>query len=299
MSQTEPEKLVVGISSRALFNLQESNDIFVKQGVEAYSQHQIAHENETLQPGVAFPLVKKLLAQNSSGSLRPAVEVVLLSRNNADIGVRIFASIQQHGLKITRAAFTTGESPHRYAQSFGVHLFLSAYSEDVRKALEEGVAAATIVDSEAGDSDSNQLRIAFDGDAVLFSDEPERVYRNEGIEAFHSSEQILARVPLRGGPFEKFFRALVRIQQRSPEKGAGIRTALITARSAPAHERVIRTFRDWGVRIDEALFVGSQEKGEFVKAFGADIFFDDQRRHVESASEHVPSAHVPAGIANE
>ena len=292
-------KLVVAISSRALFDLDESHAVFEQEGLEAYCRYQIEHEESLLDPGVAFPLVHKLLALNDPDPSNPRVEVILLSRNSADTGLRVFNSIKAHQLRITRAAFTEGAGPYRYAQAFGAQLFLSAAAEDVKKALEAGLAAATIIPSERGSNPSPQLRIAFDGDAVLFSDEAERVFKSSGLAAFQASEQAAARDPLSGGPFKPFLAALHAIQAGFPQAGSPIRTALITARSAPAHERVIRTLRAWNIRIDEALFLGGLDKGSFLQAFGADIFFDDQHSHCDSARRHVATGHVPHGVANE
>ena len=293
-------RLIVAISSRALFDLSESHAVYERDGVEAYQRHQVAHENELLQPGVAFELTRKLLRLNEGGGEH--VEVVLLSRNSADTGLRVFNAITHYRLGITRAVFTGGTDTSRYVPALGSHLFLSADPEDVRHALESGHAAATIVpqvgERTAGGADHDELRIAFDGDAVLFSDEAERVYQAAGLDAFSQSEQQAAGTPLGGGPFKNFLAALHRIQTEFPRDRQPIRTALVTARSAPAHERVIRTLRDWGIRIDEALFLGGLDKAEFLRAFGADIFFDDQRRHVESASRVVTAGHVPHGITN-
>lgn len=297
------EKLVVAVSSRALFDLDESHAIFENDGVDAYCHHQVEHEDVPLNPGVAFGLVKKLLALNERDPANPRVEVILLSRNSADTGLRIFNSIQHHQLEIGRAAFTRGASTHPYISAFGTHLFLSADPDDVRKALEAGFAAATILSSASTQSldatNSAQLRIAFDGDAVLFSDESERIYKQNGLNAFESNEVMAAKQPLPGGPFKNFLSMLHQIQLEYPADTSPIRTALITARAAPAHERVIRTLRAWNIRIDEALFLGGKDKGVFLNAFGADIFFDDQQKHCESARQHVATGHVPHGVANE
>jgi len=293
---TLADKLVVAISSRALFDLSASHRIFVDQGVDAYQRYQIEHEDEVLAPGPAFALAKKLLRLNRPD--KQYVEVLLLSRNSADTGLRVFNSIKHYGLDITRAAFTKGEPTSRYVPAFGSHLFLSADTEDVKRALDEGYAAATIFPT-VFRNETDELRIAFDGDAVLFSDEAERVYQEEGLAAFSKSESEAALRPLMGGPFKDFLAGLHRIQADFPEDASPIRTALVTARSAPAHERVIRTLRAWNIRIDEALFLGGLEKGEFLRAFGADIYFDDQRTHVESAAKHVATGHVPHGVTNE
>lgn len=282
-------KLVVAISSRALFDLSKSNRVYEQEGIERYAEYQIAHESDVLEPGYAFPLVKKFLNLNQYGDL---VEVILLSRNSADTGLRIFNSIEHYDLSITRAAFTSGESPYQYVQAFGSDLFLSANAEDVKNALNAGCAAATII-SKGGNQNENQLRIAFDGDAVLFSNESERIYQESGIEAFTQNEKQSAKQPLSAGPFKGFLLALQNLQQHFPQESCPIHTALVTARQAPAHERVIRSLRQWNIRIDEALFLGGLSKGEFLKAFHADIFFDDQMLHCVSAGEHVSAAHVP------
>ena len=304
--QVAATPLVVAITARALFHLEDSHGLFEAEGVEAYADHQRQREDDVLEPGIAFPLVRKLLALNAIASEHaPDVEVILLSRNSSDSGLRIFNSIQQHGLDIRRATFTSGAPVWPYIKPFGAQLFLSANPESVRRALEAGVAAATILPAKSQVSDTTQsgdgqLRIAFDGDAVIFSDESERVSREHGVEAFGQHERERAREPLSGGPFRGFLSALHELQAAFPVGDAApIRTALVTARSAPAHERVIRTLRDWGVRLDEALFLGGREKGPFLEAFGADIFFDDSPHNIDSARRHVAAGHVPHGVAND
>lgn len=292
------DRLVVAISSRALFDLSDAHDLYEREGLEAYRAFQIAHENDVLAPGVAFPLVRKLLALNDPAAASPRVEVVLLSRNSGDTGLRIFNSIQHHGLAIARAAFTSGEPTSQYIAPFRVDLLLSANAENVARALKAGVAAATLLPSQSLGTHPQQLRIAFDGDAVVFGDESERVSQEQGIDAFHRNESERWNEPLSGGPFRGFLAALHRLQAAFPAENSPIRTALVTARSAPAHKRVILTLRAWGVRIDEALFLGGRDKGPFLEAFGADIFFDDSRVNVESARRHVATGHVPHGISN-
>jgi len=303
--------LVIAISSRALFDLRDSHAVFETDGLDAYSKYQIAREAEPLTPGVAFPMVEKFLRLNDAGASQK-VEIVLLSRNSADTGLRIFKSIEHNGLDITRAAFTGGQSPYQHVKSFGAHLFLSADPADVRRALESGVAAATVLPPTDAAADpaaatvvgsshpDAPLKIAFDGDAVLFSDEAEIVFRARGKEAFNAAEKEKARAGriLPGGPFKNLLAALHAIQRDYPADASPIRTALITARSAPAHERVIKTLRAWDIRIDESYFLGGMQKGEFLRAFGADIFFDDHIAHCESARAHVPTGHVPHGITN-
>lgn len=298
MPYEHDNKLVIAISSRALFNLDDSHEVYKSEGLQAYSEYQVAREEQPLEPGEAFPLVHKLLRLNDRLDEDSRVEVVLLSRNSADTGLRVFNSIQHYELDISRAAFCGGQSPWRYINAFGCKLFLSNEAEDVRYALDCGVAAATLVSSKGGDTGDEQLRFAFDGDAVLFSDEAERVYKSKGLEAFTASEIASAREPLQGGPFKPFLSALHRLQQAFPPTEAPIRTALVTARSAPAHERVIRTLRDWNIRIDESIFLGGLNKTEFLKAYQADVFFDDQQTHCASASPHIATGHVPHGVAN-
>ncbi len=295
--QQAGEKLIVAISSRALFDLSESHEVYEKQGVEAYRQYQIEREDQPLAPGDAFNLVKKLLHINMLLG-REQVEVILLSRNTADTGLRIFNSIEHHQLAISKAAFCGGSSPYRYISAFNSHLFLSTDGGDVRQALEDGIAAATIMPSGIANTEDFKLRFAFDGDAVLFSDEAERIYKSQGLEAFTASERKSARDPLSGGPFKPFLAALQQLQREFDVDDCPIRTCLVTARAAPAHERVVRTLRAWDIKIDESLFLGGADKGAFLRAYNADVFFDDQEGHCESTREHVATGHVPHGVAN-
>jgi 5'-nucleotidase len=293
-------KLVVAISSRALFNLDESHRVYESEGLNAYQKYQIDHENEILEPGEAFGIVERLLQLNDY--LDDArVEVILLSRNSADTGLRVFNSIEHYGLSISRAAFSGGESPYRYVSAFGCHLFLSTNAEDVRRALDNGVAAATLLprSKKSQSLSKRELRFAFDGDAVIFSDEAEQVFKRDGLEAFTASEVAAANTPLSGGPFKNFLAALNALQCELSDDDPPIRIALVTARSAPTHKRVIQTLRNWNIRIDESLFLGGLDKGEFLAAYGADVFFDDQPGDCASASEHVSTGHVPHGIANK
>ena len=292
--------LVVAITARALFHMEDSHALFEREGIQAFADFQRQREDDVLPPGIAFPLVRKLLALNQGATVdAPRVEVILLSRNSSDTGLRVFNSIQHHGLDIRRATFTAGAPVWPYIKPFGAQLFLSANPESVRAALAAGVAAATILPERASEPRQRQLRIAFDGDAVIFGDESERVSREQGLEAFGRHERALAHEPLSGGPFRGFLAALHGLQAAFPVgEDSPIRTALVTARSAPAHERVIRTLREWNVRLDEALFLGGRDKGPFLEAFGADIFFDDSPHNIDSARRHVAAGHVPHGVAN-
>jgi 5'-nucleotidase len=292
------QPLTVAISSRALFDLVESNAVYEQDGLEAYRLYQIAHEDDVLAPGEAFNFVTKLLNINKLLN-KHRVEIILLSRNSADTGLRIFNSIKAYDLEITRAAFCGGESPYRYIRAFRCSLFLSTHPDDVAHALEHGIAAATLLGGGGRrPSESDELRLAFDGDSVLFSDEAEQVFQEQGLDAFSQQEAAAAEQPLEGGPFKAFLGALHYLQQEFEGTHCPIRTALVTARGAPAHERVIRTLRAWDIRLDESLFLGGMEKTEFLRAFGADVFFDDQSQHVERASAHLAAGHVPHGIVN-
>jgi 5'-nucleotidase len=289
-------QLVVAISSRALFDFEEENRLFESSDDRAYMQLQLSRLEVTAKPGVAFSLVNKLLAFNAG---LPRVEVVILSRNDPVSGMRVFRSAQHCGLPIQRGVFTRGESPWRYLRPLKANLFLSTNEADVRSALAAGVPAARVYphSRRASDAHPGEVRIAFDGDAVLFSDEAERVYQHAGLDAFQAHERDRAASPLAAGPFKPLLEALQRLQ-KEPAGAMRIRTALVTARSAPAHERAIRTLMDWHIEVDEAMFLGGLPKGEFLREFEPDFFFDDQTGHIENAAAHVPAGHVAAGVSN-
>ena len=301
MSASLDGKLVVAISSRALFDFEEENEVFEQGNDRDYMALQLARLDTPAKPGVAFSLVKKLLAFNGppEDTHNQPVEVVILSRNDPVSGMRVFRSAQHFGLPIQRGSFTRGQSPWRYLKPLRANLFLSTHLSDVRAALDAGVPAAQVYPQSvhAGDAYPHEVRIAFDGDAVLFSDEAERVFQAEGLSAFQKHETDKAQQPLLGGPFKPLLTALQRLQQ-SGTSNMRIRTALVTARSAPAHERAIRTLMNWNIEVDEAMFLGGLPKGEFLREFEPDFFFDDQTGHVHSASQHVPSGHVASGISN-
>ncbi len=300
MKTTLDGRLVVAISSRALFDFEEENRVFEAHDHRAYQSLQRERLERPATPGVAFSLVRKLLAFRNTELDTPLVEVVILSRNDPTSGLRVFRSAQHYGLPIERGVFTRGRSPWNYLKPLSAHLFLSANEADVRSALAAGVPAARVWPQSAPASAEfpDEVRIAFDGDAVLFSDQAERVFREGGLPAFQAHERDRAAEPLPDGPFKPFLAALHRLQQMPGLQGR-IRTALVTARSAPAHERAIRTLMDWQVEVDEAIFLGGLAKGSFLKEFKPDLFFDDQTGHIESAARHVPAGHVTAGVANE
>ena len=297
MASTLDGKLVVAISSRALFNFEEENRVFEQNDDRAYMDLQLARLEQPALPGVAFSLVKKLLAFNQPGDAR--VEVVILSRNDPVSGLRVMKSAAHYDLPIIRCTFTRGESPWRYLQPLKANLFLSTHLKDVRAALDAGVPAAQVYphSAHASEAHPHEVRIAFDGDAVLFSDEAERVFQSQGLDAFQKHEKDKAAQPLSAGPFKPLLAALHRLQQQATP-AVRIRTALVTARSAPAHERAIRTLMQWNIQVDEAMFLGGLPKGEFLREFEPDFFFDDQTGHIESAARHVPSGHVASGVQN-
>jgi 5'-nucleotidase len=298
MGATLDDKLVVAISSRALFNFEEENQIFESGDPGAYMALQLERLDLPARPGIAFSLIKKLLAFNDPG--RQRVEVVILSRNDPVSGMRIFRSGHANEIKLERGVFTQGRPPFRYLRPLRAHLFLSANAEDVREALNAGFPAARVLTESvlAGNNYPDEVRIAFDGDAVLFSDEAERVFQAQGLQAFVQHEQSKAALPLPEGPFKPLLVALHRLQQAATP-AMKLRTALVTARSAPAHERAIRTLMNWNIQVDEAMFLGGLPKGEFLREFEPDFFFDDQTGHVDHAARHVPAGHVASGVSNE
>ena len=299
MTVTLAGKLVVALSSRALFDFEEENRLFEQTDDRAYMKLQLNRLDVPAKPGVAFPLVQKLLAFN--GVADSLVEIVILSRNDPVSGLRVLRSTKAHGLAIERCVFTRGRSPYGYLRSLNANLFLSMNEADVRDALNAGFPAARVYaeSAKAAGEHADEIRIAFDGDAVLFSDEAERVFQSSGLDAFQAHEAERFALPLPPGPFKPLLEALHRLQRA----GEGIapmrlRTALVTARSAPAHERAIRTLMDWGLAVDEAMFLGGLDKSAFLREFEPDFFFDDQTRHCDAASRVAPTGHVAAGVAN-
>jgi 5'-nucleotidase len=295
-------KLVVAISSRAVFDFEEENQVFERDDDAAYMALQRERLEQPASPGVAGALVRKLLAFDAPDTpeAERRVEVVVVSRNDPVSGLRVFRSARQAGLRLERGVFTRGRTPWPYLAPLKANLFLSANGDDVRAALDAGFPAARVFpDSvKASESHPDEVRIAFDGDAVLFSDESERVFHHHGLDAFQRHEETHAARPLPSGPFMPLLEALHGLQRAGSRAGMRIRTALVTARSAPAHERAIRTLMDWGLEVDEAMFLGGLDKGPFLREFEPDFFFDDQTRHCESAALAAPTGHVPSGIAN-
>ena len=285
--------LVIGISSRALFELEDSNDLFIKEGLEAYREHQFVNEKEILKKGTAFALVEALLELNRLSD-KKLVEVIVMSRNSPDTGLRVFNSIAHYGLEISRAAFSGGTALSPYLNAFEVDLFLSKSEEDVQAAIDSGVAAATLyAPPKEHKLEGDKIRIAFDADAVIFSEESEHIYKREGLEAFLAHEAQNANTPMKEGPFAKLLMTLSFLQQHFEKDKSPVRIAIVTARNSPAHERVVQTLRTWGVSVDEAFFLGGLSKDKILEAYQAHIFFDDQDAHLEGASKLVPSGKVP------
>lgn len=290
------KKMVIGVSSRALFDLTVENEIFETQGLNAYCTYQVEHEQEILKPGPGFQLIKALLRLNEYSKDKNLVEVIIMSRNSPDTSLRVFNAISHYGLPITRSVLVSGASLAPYLAAFHTDLFLSAYEDDVQCAIDSGIAAGIICTERTAQvipMPTNQIRLAFDGDAVLFADESEQIFKEKGLDAFEENEKVHAREPLAEGPFAQFLKKLSNLQKELGTEDCPIRTALVTSRSAPAHERVIRTMRAWNVRVDEAFFLGGLGKQDVLKAFGAQIFFDDQSVHTLNAAQAVPAARVP------
>ncbi|CAM4350592.1 hypothetical protein F901_01996 [Acinetobacter dispersus] len=288
--------LVIGVSSRALFDLEKENEIFEKEGITGYRQHQQINENESLSPGTAFHLVESLLHLNTYSTSR-IVEVIVMSRNSPETGVRVMNSVRQHKLDITRMAFSGGEPLAPYIDAYNIDLFLSKDNSDVQAVIDSKSCAAAYIYAPPIEfkPQDNRVKIAFDADAVLFSDESEHRYKTEGIEAFHQYEKEHEDDALSEGPFAKLLIKLSKIQEDLPTsiELSPLRLAIVTARNAPSHMRVIKTLRKWGVYVDEAYFLGGLSKDKILKAFGAHIFFDDQDTHLKESSKYVPSGLVP------
>jgi 5'-nucleotidase len=301
-------QLVIGVASSALFDLRESDDVFKSQGEESYRKYQEAHIADPLGPGVAFPFIQRLLSLNSLAGADedPFVEVVILSKNDPDTGLRVMRSVAHHGLAITRAVFRQGRSPHKFMPAFSMSLFLSANGEDVRRAVDDHLPAGQVLETSSEPEDGDDLRIAFDFDGVLADDSSERFMTDNGLDAFHEHEVELVDEPLPTGPLMNLLQGINRIQRReeqllkeNPDYRIRVHVALVTARNAPSHERAIRSLKQWGVTVNDAFFLGGVEKGEILKVLKPHIFFDDQQGHLLSAAKIVPSVHVPFGVKNE
>lgn len=300
------EKFVVALASSALFDLTESDRVFRERGEEEYRLYQREHEEDVLNPGVAFPFVRRLLSLNGADPGDRPVEVILLSRNDPDTGLRVFNSIAHYKLAISRGAFVTGRRPYRYMPAFNASLFLSANEEDVRAALRDGRPAGQVLGESLDDDPSDpELRIAFDFDGVLASDEAERVNQERGLQQFLDHESANAPLPLEPGPLKHLLEEMSRLQRlerRRVERDSNyvpkIRTAIVTSRNAPAHRRLVTTLRSWGITVDETLLLGGLEKNRVLEVFRPHMFFDDQRTHAVPAAAVAPSVHVPFGIGN-
>jgi 5'-nucleotidase len=295
--QLRAAPLRIGMSTRALFDLEEEHQVFRTEGVKAYASLQLKREDDLLKPGAGFPVVKRLLKLNEvEGS--PYVEVVLLSQNSPDLSLRAFHSTEHYNLGIRHGSFTSGRTVSPYIPAWEIDLFLSNETSDVQEAVASGVAAARLGSppQQHANNHEDEVRIAFDGDAVVFSPESDQIYKEKGLKAFLEHEQQNARTPMAGGPFGNFLKKLSILRSIYMNEDTGVsrvRIAIVTARNAPAHARVVRTLREWGTPADEAHFVGAKDKAPFLKGFGADIFFDDQEKHVLGAAGVVPAGHVP------
>lgn len=300
------KKLVIAVASSALFNLTESDSVFKAQGLKAYKDYQRQHQNSPFEKGVAFPFIKRLLNLNNSFPESNPVEVILMSKNSPETGLRVFNSIKHYGLDITRAGFTSGQPHFKYLPSFNAALFLSANSGDVKDAIENGYAAGMVLNSTVIDDDNdNELRIAFDFDGVIASDESEQIYRKEGLKKYQQYESERSSTPLNTGPVIELLKRISLFQQmeiRKQEQDSSYRrilkTAIVTARNAPVHERMINTLHAWEIDIEEAFFLGGIDKSRILNVMKPHIYFDDQIVHLDHLDK-VPAVHIPFGIANK
>jgi 5'-nucleotidase len=304
------QKLVIGVASSALFDLSESHQVYLEQGPEAYRHYQEQQRDVVLERGVAFSFIRRFLSINKCFPQQTPVEVVLFSRNSPETGLRVMHSIAHYGLDISRAAFMNGKSPYAYLPAFNASLFLSANEEDVKSAIAVNYPAGLVLPSRIADSedlDDVELRVAFDFDGVLADDESETVFkRNNDLDEFHAHERLHVARPHQPGPLADLFQKLAMMQQLEreaerddPDYRRIVRIAIITARSAPSHERVVTTLKSWGVSADETFFLGGMEKARVLSVFKPHIFFDDQLSHLRAGpGGAIPMVHVPFGIAN-
>jgi 5'-nucleotidase len=302
------KKLVVGVSSNALFNLEIEDRIFNEEGIEKYRQFQNDNKNKPLAGGIALPFIKRFLNINRVYTQELPVEVVLLSKNSPETGVRIFNAIKNHGLDISRAAFTSGKSPYKYIPAYNISLFLSTHEQDVLNAIDANYGAGKIIKTNVIDDDQEmELRVAFDFDGVIADDQAEKVFKESGqLEMFHTHEQEHITVTHNPGPLADFFKKLSYFQQletqkevENPDYKKIVKTAIVTARSAPSHERAINTLNDWGVTVDEMFLLGGIEKRRVLEVLKPHLFFDDQLSHLDPKLENIPLVHIPFGIANK
>lgn len=303
------QKLVIGLASSALFNLEASDKVFRTQGELGYREYQKEHENILLEPGVAFPFIQRLLNLNSIFPKdKPFVEVILLSRNDPNTGLRVMNSIEHYGLSIKRAIFLQGRTPYKYIDALNISLFLSANETDVNQAITAGYPAGLILKGNIFDIEHDEeLRIAFDFDGVIADDSSEQVYKESGLSAFIKNEENLANQPANVGPLHKLLKELstlqkeeIKYQSQNSDYKSRLRLSIVTARNAPAHKRVINSLRSWGIdTINEAFFLGGIEKRKVLEILNPHIFFDDQVTHLEKTADSIASVHIPFGIANK
>lgn len=301
-------KLVISVASSALFDLSESHQIYLTQGIEEYRLHQERNLDTPFPKGVAFPFIRRFLGINKAFPRQLPVEVVLLSRNSPETGLRVFRSIKHYGLDITRAGFMTGRSPHEYVPAFNASLFLSANEADVQKAIDANYPAGVVLPTKVYDDELDmELRVAFDFDGVIADDEAESVFkRNNDLDEFQAHEIEKQAIPHQPGPLADLFKKLSFMQKleekrlkEDAEYKKILRIAIVTARNAPAHERVVTTLKEWGVSADESFFLGGMQKSRILTILKPHMFFDDQRSHLESPAGDIPMVHVPFGIANK
>lgn len=300
------DRLVIGVASSAVFDLSDSDAVFRAHGEEEYRKFQERNLDNPLPKGIAFPFIKRLLSVNDLSTSDPLVEVVLLSRNDPDTGLRVMKTIERYGLGITRAIFMQGRSPYEYIPALNIALFLSGNKPDVDAAIRMGHPAGQVLDSKFDDNDEDKgLRIAFDFDGVLAGDESEAVMQESGLTEFHAHEVKNVMQPHNPGPLKEFLVRISKIQSAEEEHKRSnpgyenrIRVSIVTARNAPSHERALNTLKNWGVMANDAFFLGGIEKGRVLGVLKPHIFFDDQSGHLKLASAVVPSVHIPFGVTN-
>lgn len=301
------DKIVVGVASSALFDLDASNAVFEKRGEKGYREYQEQNIDETLNPGVAFPFIERLLSLNDlSDKQSPLIEVIILSRNDPETGLRVMRSVKAHNLQISRAIFMQGRSPYKFIGAMNMSLFLSANERDVQEAIGLGFAAGKVVGKPAPHQEGRDLRIAFDFDGVLADDSSEVVMQtSKDLDVFHANETANMSVPLPEGALSEFLRGINRIQDieeelvaRDPSYNRRVHVSIVTARNAPSHERLVRTLNSWGLRVNDAFFLGGIKKARVLRVLKPHIFFDDQINHLTASADEVPSVHVPFGVMN-
>lgn len=308
MSYPIDKKFVITVTTSALFDMKESDEFFHKYGVKEYRKYQEAHIDDTLAKGVAFPFIRRILTLNDAFPDEMPVEVVLFSKNSPDAGLRALRSIQKYGLNITRSVFTSGYDNFKYLPAYNSTLFLSADPNDTKAAIDAGFAAGTVLNKDViDDEEDKELRLGFDFDSVVADDSSEAFYKSHmgNMTEYFKHEKALSSFPLAEGPLGDLLRKISFFQKKELKKKIEdptykpiLRTSIITARNAPAHERVVTTLKVWDIDVDQVFFLGGIEKGRILNILKPHMFFDDQMLHIEHLVD-IPAVHIPFGVANK